>query len=97
MALNTIILPSNKILEVEECEPISSPSSTSFEEHKTVPDLNSLYSPLFDNYSLPIEVSSKKNNSSPPSLNAHDFHELLLGENNNQNISIFSNVLNLNI
>ena len=97
MALNTIILPYNKISEVEECEPISSPSSTSFEEHKTVPDLNSLYSTLYKNYNLPLEICNQRNKSSPPSLNAHALDELLLGENNNQNISIYSHNLNLNI
>ena len=48
MALNTIILPYNKILEVEECELVSSPTSTSLEEHKSVPDLNLLNSPFFN-------------------------------------------------
>ena len=62
MALNTNILPNNKILEIEECEPISSPSSTSFEEHKTAPHINSLYSTLFKNYILPVELTIKKIN-----------------------------------
>ncbi len=85
MALNTIILPYNKILEVEECEPVSSPSSTSFEEHKSVPYINSLYSPIHKTYDFSLELNEKKNKSSPTSLDSHDFHEIFFGENNNEN------------
>ena len=84
MALNTNILPYNKILEVEECEPISSPSSTSFEEHKTAPHINSLCSTLFKHYILPVELTIKKNKSNP-SFHTHNFNELFYGVNNNQN------------
>ena len=94
MALNTNILPYNKILEVEECEPISSPSSTSFEEHKTAPHINSLCSTLFKNYILPVELTIKKNKSNP-SFHSHNFNELFYGVNNNQNFSIYSNNLNI--
>ena len=90
MALNTIILPYNKILEVEECEPVSSPSSTSFEEHKSVPYINSLYSPIHKTYNFPLELAEKKNKSSPTSLNSHDFHEIFFGENNNVNNTSYS-------
>ena len=102
MALNTIILPYNKILEVEECEPVSSPSSTSFEEHKSVPDLNLLYSPLFHSYNLPIEFPTKKNKSSPPSIDSNNYQEYYFKTNNNENKSMYSpknisNINNLNI
>ena len=90
MALNTIILPYNKILEVEECEPVSSPSSTSFEEHKSLPDLNLLYSPLFKSYNLPLELSTKKNRSSPPSIDSNNYQEFYFKTNNNENTSVFS-------
>jgi hypothetical protein len=45
MALNSLLLPYNKISEVEECKPISSPSSTIIDKQKSVPDLlcSSLY------------------------------------------------------
>ena len=78
MALNTIFLLNSKITEVEECEPVSPPSSTSFGEYKTAPDIDTLNSPLFKNYNLPIEISNKKIKSSPPSLNSHDFHNFFL-------------------
>ena len=90
MALNTIILPYNKILEVEECEPVSSPSSTSFEEHKSLPDLNLFYSPLFKSYNLPLELSTKKNRSSPPSIDSNNYQEFYFKTNNNENTSVFS-------
>ena len=98
MTLNTIILPYNKILEVEECEPVSSPSSTSFEEHKSVPDLNLLYSPFFKNYNLPLEISAKKNRSSPPSIDYKNYQEFYFKTNNNENTSMFSqkNISNIN-
>ena len=40
MPLNAIILPYKKFSEVKEREPVSFPSSTSFEESKIVNDLN---------------------------------------------------------
>ena len=96
MALNTIVLPYNKISEVEECEPVSSPSSTSFEEHKTFPYLNSLYLPLFKNYNFPIiELSITKNKSSPTTLNHQNLNELFFGDNTERNYSIYSNNLNI--
>ncbi len=52
MALNSIIPINTKIQEVEQCEPVSSPSSTSLEEHKSVPDLSSHFNKfqfLFNN------------------------------------------------
>ena len=102
MALNTIILPYNKILEVEECEPVSSPSSTSFDDHKSVPDLNLLSSPFFHSYNLPLEFFTKKNKSSPPSIDFNNYQEFYFKTNNNENTSIFSqknisNINNLNI
>ena len=101
MALNTIILPYNKILEVEECKPVSSPSSTSFEEHKTAPDLNRFNSALFHSYNS-FQLSDKRNKSNPPSLNPNNFHEFFFGSNINENISIdsikdSSNINNINI
>ena len=90
MALNTIILPYNKILEVEECEPVSSPSSTSFDEGKSVPDLNSLYSPIHKTYNFPLELSEKKNKSSPISLDySNNFNEIFFQDNNNEKIPLF--------
>ena len=103
MALNTIIFPYNKILEVEECEPVSSPSSTSFEEHKSVPDLNLLSSSFFQFYNFPLELSIKKNKSSPPSSKYNNYQEYYYFKtNNNENTSVFSqkntsNINNLNI
>ena len=102
MALNSILLPYNKILEVEECEPISSPSSTSFEEHKTVPDLNQINWPIHKTYNFPLELSNKKNKSSPPSFNSHNFYKIFFEDNNDEYNSIFSqkditNFSNLNI
>ena len=102
MALNSIFLYYNKILEVEECEPISSPSSTSFEEHKTVPDLNQINSPIHKTYNFPLELSNKKNKSSPPSFNSHNFYKIFFEDNNDEYNSIFSqkditNFSNLNI
>ena len=101
MALNTIILPYNKILEVEECKPVSSPSSTSFEEHKTFPDLNRFKLPLFHSYNSFI-ISEKRNKSNPPSSKSNFFQELFFGSNINENISVvsqkdFSNINNINI
>ena len=95
MALNTIFLLNSKITEVEECEPVSPPSSTSFGEYKTAPDIDTLNSPLFKNYNLPIEISNKKIKSSPPSLNSHDFHNFFFGDNNKNNISLYSNNINI--
>jgi hypothetical protein len=102
MALNTIILPYNKISEVEECEPVSSPSSTSFEERKSVPDFNLLRTPFFHSYNLAIELSNKKCKSNPSSFDSHRLHRLFFGHNNNENISMHSqkeqtNLKNLNI
>ena len=103
MALNTIILPYNKILEVEECKPVSSPSSTSFEEHKSVPFLNQLNSSFFQAYKLPFELSAKRNNSSPPSLDSRKFQDFFFGVNDNkENTSLYSqksltNLNNINI
>ena len=94
MALNTIIFPYNKISEVEECKPVSSPSSTSFGEYKTAPYIYTLNSPLLKNYNLPIKISNKKNKSTPPSLNSHDIHDLFFGENKEHNISLYTNNLN---
>ena len=98
MALNTIILPYNKILEVEECKPVSSPSSTSFEEHKTFPELSRFNSPLFHSYNSFL-ISEKRNKSNPPSLNSNNLHELFFGTNSNENISVYSqkDLNNLNI
>ena len=100
MALNTIILPYNKILEVEECDPVSSPSSTSFEEQKSVPDY--FCTSLYQTYNFPIELSNKKTKSSPSSLDSHDFHQIFFGENNNEIMSLYSQkeinkIPNLNI
>ena len=95
MALNTIVLPYNKISEVEECEPVSSPSSTSFEENKTFPYLNSLYLPLFKTYNFPIELSVTKNKSSPPTLNHQNLNELFFGDNTERNYSKYNNNLNI--
>ena len=102
MALNTIILPYNKISEVEECEPVSSPSSTSFEERKSVPDFNLLRTPFFHSYNLAIELSNKKSKSNPSSFDSHHLQRLFFGHNNNENISMYSqkeqtNLKNLNI
>ena len=102
MSLNTIILPYNKISEVEECEPVSSPSSTSFEEHKSVPDLNLLYSPFYQSYNLPLQLSTKKSRSSPASIDSNYYQEFYFKTNNNENTSMFSqknisNINNLNI
>ena len=100
MSLNTIILPYNKILEVEECEPVSSPSSTSFEDHKSFPYLNSLISPLFQINKLPLELTENKNKSSPL-IESTNIQEYYFGANNNDNFSIFSQkdtkINNLNI
>ena len=83
MAFNSLTLPNNKILEVEECEPVSSPSSTSFQDQKTVPYY--LQSSLYKSYNFQIEFFHKKNKSSPSSLESN---QLFLEELNNENISL---------
>ena len=102
MALNTIILPYNKISEVEECEPVSSPSSTSFEDGKSVPDLNSLKTPFFQTYNLSLEFSNKRSKSNPSFFDSNRLHQLFFGHNNKEKISMHSqkeqtNIKNLNI
>ena len=82
MAFNSLILPYNKILEVEECEPISSPSSTSFEDQKTVPYY--LHSSLYKTYNFQIHFFHKKNKSSPSSLESN---QIFLENTNRENIS----------
>ena len=77
MALNSIIPINTKIQEVEQCEPVSSPSSTSLEEHKSVPDLSSHFNKfhfLFNNNmnkksksfspKIKYKIFDKKNNDS---------------------------------
>jgi len=83
MAFNSLILPYNKILEVEECEPVSSPSSTSFEDQKTVPYY--LRSSLYKSYNFQIQFFHKKNNSSPPSLESK---QIFLEDTSRENYSL---------
>ena len=88
MDFNTIKIPENKILEVEECEPVSSPSSNSLDEPKSVPYLNSLYSPLYKNFNFPLELNEQKNMSNPISLVSRDFRDIFFGEKTNKNNSL---------
>ena len=81
MALNSLLLPYNKISEVEECKPISSPSSTIIDKQKSVPDL--LCSSLYKSYNFQIELPNKKFKSSPSSIGSHNFHDNVLSENEN--------------
>ena len=85
MALNSLLLPYNKISEVEECKPISSPSSTVIEKQKSVPDL--LCSSLYKSNNFQIELLDKKFKSSPSSIGSHNFHDNILSENENENFS----------
>ena len=81
MALNSLLLPYNKISEVEECKPISSPSSTMINKQKSFPDL--LSSSLYKSYNFQIELPEKKFKSSPSSIGSHNFHDNILSENEN--------------
>jgi hypothetical protein len=93
MAFNSLILPYNKILEVEECEPISSPSSTSFEDQKTVPYY--LHSSLYKTYNFQIHFFHKKNKSSPSSLESN---QIFLENTNRENISLnYQEEINTNL
>jgi hypothetical protein len=93
MAFNSLILPYNKILEVEECEPISSPSSTSFEDQKTVPYY--LHSSLYKSYNFQIHFFHKKNKSSPSSLESN---QIFLENTNRENISLnYQEEINTNL
>ena len=87
MALNSIIPINTKIQEVEQCEPVSSPSSTSLEEHKSVPDFSSHFTKfqyLFNNN------NNKKSKSMSPKTNyKHIF------DKNNKNDDSFYNNLNI--
>lgn len=85
MALNSLLLPYNKISEVEECKPISSPSSTMIDKQKSVPDL--LCSSLYKSYNFQIELPDKKFKSSPSSIGSHNFHDNILSEIENENFS----------
>ena len=59
MALNTIIPINTKIQEVEQCEPVSSPSSTSLEEHKSLPELPSHFNKMKNYFNDKIIKYSK--------------------------------------
>ena len=88
MALNSIIPINTKIQEVEQCEPVSSPSSTSLEEHKSVPDLSSHFNKiqfLFNNH------YNKKSKSMSPKIK----YKNILFKNNNRNNDSFYNNLNI--
>ena len=56
MALNSIIPINTKIQEVDQCEPISSPSSSLLDIHKTVPNIFSKYK-FNENYFINNEKS----------------------------------------
>ena len=89
MALNSIIPINTKIQEVEQCEPVSSPSSTSLEEHKSVPDLSSHFNKiqfLFNNH-----YNNKKSKSMSPKIK----YKNILFKNNNRNNDSFYNNLNI--
>ena len=90
MALNSIIPINTKIQEVEQCEPISSPSSTSLEEHKSVPELPSLFNKL--NY-LFKDSSDKKSKS----LSPKNKYKNIFDKNNNKIKENDSFDYNLNI
>ena len=93
MAFNSLILPYNKILEVEECEPISSPSSTSFEDQKTVPYY--LHSSLYKSYNFQIQFFHKKNKSSPSSLESN---QLFLEDTSRENTLLnYQKEININL
>jgi len=93
MAFNSLILPYNKILEVEECEPVSSPSSTSFEDQKTVPYY--LHSSLYKTYNFQIQFFHKKNKSCPSSIESN---QIFLEETSRGNISLNNqNEINTNL
>ena len=81
MALNSLFLPYNQILEVEECKPISSPSSTVIDKQKSVPDL--FCSSLYKSYNFEVDLPDKKYKSSPSSIGSHNFHDKILSENEN--------------
>ena len=85
MALNSIIPINTKIQEVEQCEPVSSPSSTSLEEHKSVPDLSShlnKFQFLFSNN------TNKKSKSLSPKIN----YKNIFDKNNKNNDSFYNNL-----
>ena len=93
MAFNSLILPYNQILEVEECEPISSPTSTSFEDQKTVPYY--LHSSLYKSYNFQIQFFQKKNKSSPSSLEAK---QIFLEDTSRENTSLnYQKEINTNL
>ena len=88
MALNSIIPINTKIQEVEQCEPVSSPSSTSLEEHKSVPDLSSHFDKFKDIFSYD---SNKKSKSMSPKTKFKN----IFNKNNNKNYDSFYNNLNI--
>ena len=67
MALNSIIPINTKIQEVEQCDPVSSPSST-INENKSVPDLSSHFEELQILFSNNINNIKKNKKSMTPKI-----------------------------
>ena len=91
MALNSIIPINTKIQEVEQCDPVSSPSST-IDENKSVPDLSS--------YQNQFQILFSKNNNNinkyRKSMTPKIKHKNIFDKHKNKNNDSFCND-NLNI
>ena len=90
MALNAIMPINTKIQEVSQCEPISSPSSTSLEDHKTFPDINSYLSKR--NYFFNNNNSLKKNKSLSPRIKYENIFDDIFYNNEIENLNINLNI-----
>ena len=92
MALNSIIPINTKIQEVEQCDPVSSPSST-IDENKSVPDLSSHFGELQILFSNNINNIKKNKKSMTPKIKCKNIFD------KNRNNDYFSdyNLNNLNI
>ena len=90
MALNAIIPINTKIQEVAQCDPISSPSSTSLEEHKTVPNINFhllKINSYFNNNNI-----SKKNKSLSPRIKYENNLDEIFYNNDLEDLNINLNI-----